>query len=328
MVVRFVRRDGSLLWVEVHANPLHHEDGVLYGAVAYLRRRDGAGGAGPAHAPRGRHRPADRAWPTGARWSARSRRRWRGPARGRARSGWSCSTSTASRRSTTPTGTRRATRRCARSRARLRRSRARARPGGAARRRRVRGRADRPRRALRRGAGLRRAHPRGAGGAVASTADARELARAMGVATFPADGGNAADLLAHADRGDVRRQGRAQRLAAIASAALGRRSRHPDLRHVGRARLARAVPGDPVHARRVRGRGAPGRGRGRRHGPPARAHADGAPSHEIEDFRAITEAIRAEVGDALIVNYSTGALGVPVEKRSRTCASCGRRSAR
>ena len=42
---------------------------------------------------------------------------------------------------------------------------------------------------------------------------------------------------------------------------------------------------------------------------------DGAPSHEVSDFRAITEAIKAEVGDALIVNYSTGALGVPVEKR-------------
>jgi diguanylate cyclase (GGDEF)-like protein/PAS domain S-box-containing protein len=34
LVVRFVRRDGSLLWVEVHANPLHHDDGQLYGAVA------------------------------------------------------------------------------------------------------------------------------------------------------------------------------------------------------------------------------------------------------------------------------------------------------
>jgi diguanylate cyclase (GGDEF)-like protein/PAS domain S-box-containing protein len=33
-VVRFVRRDGSLLWVEVHANPLRDEDGELYGAVA------------------------------------------------------------------------------------------------------------------------------------------------------------------------------------------------------------------------------------------------------------------------------------------------------
>jgi uncharacterized protein (DUF849 family) len=42
---------------------------------------------------------------------------------------------------------------------------------------------------------------------------------------------------------------------------------------------------------------------------------DGTPSHEIEDFRAITEAIRGEVGDALIINYSTGTIGVPVEKR-------------
>jgi 3-keto-5-aminohexanoate cleavage enzyme len=42
---------------------------------------------------------------------------------------------------------------------------------------------------------------------------------------------------------------------------------------------------------------------------------DGRPSHEIEDFRAITEAIRAAVGRELIVNYSTGTLGVPVEKR-------------
>jgi uncharacterized protein (DUF849 family) len=42
---------------------------------------------------------------------------------------------------------------------------------------------------------------------------------------------------------------------------------------------------------------------------------DGRPSHEIEDFDAITQAIRAEVGTAAIVNYSTGAVGVPVEKR-------------
>jgi diguanylate cyclase (GGDEF)-like protein/PAS domain S-box-containing protein len=33
-VVRFVRRDGSLLWVEVHANPLVDDDGRIYGAVA------------------------------------------------------------------------------------------------------------------------------------------------------------------------------------------------------------------------------------------------------------------------------------------------------
>jgi uncharacterized protein (DUF849 family) len=41
---------------------------------------------------------------------------------------------------------------------------------------------------------------------------------------------------------------------------------------------------------------------------------DGTPSYEVEDFRAITEAILAEVGD-VIVNYSTGAIGIPLEKR-------------
>jgi 3-keto-5-aminohexanoate cleavage enzyme len=41
---------------------------------------------------------------------------------------------------------------------------------------------------------------------------------------------------------------------------------------------------------------------------------DGTPSYEIEDFRAITQAILDEVGD-VIINYSTGALGVPIEKR-------------
>src|SRR5881227_4429500 len=41
---------------------------------------------------------------------------------------------------------------------------------------------------------------------------------------------------------------------------------------------------------------------------------DGVPSYEIEDFRAITEAIRAEVDD-VIINYSTGAIGIPIDKR-------------
>ena len=41
---------------------------------------------------------------------------------------------------------------------------------------------------------------------------------------------------------------------------------------------------------------------------------DGTPSYEVEDFRAITNAIRDEVED-VIVNYSTGAIGVPIEKR-------------
>ena len=40
---------------------------------------------------------------------------------------------------------------------------------------------------------------------------------------------------------------------------------------------------------------------------------DGTPSYEVEDFRAITDAITAEVD--VVVNFSTGALGVPVEKR-------------
>src|ERR671926_290388 len=41
---------------------------------------------------------------------------------------------------------------------------------------------------------------------------------------------------------------------------------------------------------------------------------EGIPSYEVEDFRAITEAIREAVDD-VIVNYSTGAIGVPIEKR-------------
>jgi len=41
---------------------------------------------------------------------------------------------------------------------------------------------------------------------------------------------------------------------------------------------------------------------------------DGTPSYEVEDFKAITEAILAEVGD-VIINYSTGAIGIPIEKR-------------
>jgi len=41
---------------------------------------------------------------------------------------------------------------------------------------------------------------------------------------------------------------------------------------------------------------------------------DGTPSWDVEDFQAITEAILAEVGD-VIVNYSTGAIGIRIEKR-------------
>jgi 3-keto-5-aminohexanoate cleavage enzyme len=49
---------------------------------------------------------------------------------------------------------------------------------------------------------------------------------------------------------------------------------------------------------------------------------EGVPSYEVEDFQAITEAIRGEVGDAVIVNYSTGTIGVPVEKRVAYLRAC------
>jgi len=48
---------------------------------------------------------------------------------------------------------------------------------------------------------------------------------------------------------------------------------------------------------------------------------DGTPSYEVEDFLAISDAIRAAVGDAVIVNFSTGTVGVPVDKRIAYLAS-------
>ncbi len=42
---------------------------------------------------------------------------------------------------------------------------------------------------------------------------------------------------------------------------------------------------------------------------------DGTPSYEVEDFLAIHDAIRGAVGDAAIINFSTGTVGVPVAKR-------------
>ena len=49
---------------------------------------------------------------------------------------------------------------------------------------------------------------------------------------------------------------------------------------------------------------------------------DGTPSYEIEDFHAITEAIRSEVGDGAIINFSTGTIGVPVAKRIEYLRAC------
>jgi 3-keto-5-aminohexanoate cleavage enzyme len=49
---------------------------------------------------------------------------------------------------------------------------------------------------------------------------------------------------------------------------------------------------------------------------------DGTPSYEVEDFKAISEAIRGEVGAAAIVNFSTGTIGVPVAKRIEYLRAC------
>jgi len=49
---------------------------------------------------------------------------------------------------------------------------------------------------------------------------------------------------------------------------------------------------------------------------------DGGPSFEVEDYRAIGEAIRAEVGDGAILNFSTGAVGVSVQKRVDYLREC------
>jgi uncharacterized protein (DUF849 family) len=49
---------------------------------------------------------------------------------------------------------------------------------------------------------------------------------------------------------------------------------------------------------------------------------DGTPSYEVEDFAAISDAIRAEVGDQVIINFSTGTIGVPVQKRIAYLRAC------
>jgi 3-keto-5-aminohexanoate cleavage enzyme len=49
---------------------------------------------------------------------------------------------------------------------------------------------------------------------------------------------------------------------------------------------------------------------------------DGTPSYEVEDFQAISDAVRAEVGDAAIINFSTGTIGVPVAKRIEYLRAC------
>ena len=82
----------------------------------------------------------------------------------------------------------------------------------------------------------------------------------------------------------------------------------------GRGGEPRTVSRHPLHARGVRRRGAPAVDEG---ASMIHIHArtpDGVPSYEIEDFQAITDAILGAVDD-VIINYSTGAIGVPLEKR-------------
>ena len=43
-------------------------------------------------------------------------------------------------------------------------------------------------------------------------------------------------------------------------------------------------------------------------------YPDGTPSYRVEEYRAITEAILAEVPD-VVINLSTGAVGIPIEER-------------
>jgi uncharacterized protein (DUF849 family) len=50
--------------------------------------------------------------------------------------------------------------------------------------------------------------------------------------------------------------------------------------------------------------------------------ADGAPSYEVRDFAAIQDAIRAEVGRAAIINFSTGTIGVPLAPRIAYLRAC------
>ena len=49
--------------------------------------------------------------------------------------------------------------------------------------------------------------------------------------------------------------------------------------------------------------------------------ADGSPSFEVEDYAAITAAIR-EAAPEVIINFSTGAVGIPVQKRVEYLRAC------
>ena len=129
------------------------------------------------------------------------------------------------------------------------------------------------------------------------------------------DGGGQADRAA---RGSARGWCRYEQGGVVSS-----RPRRHHLLDLGRDRQPRAVPGDPLHARGVRRRGAPDRRRGRRDDPHPRAQT--GRHAELRDRGLRTRSPRRsarEVGDEVIVNFSTGTIGVPVEKRIDYLRAC------
>ena len=116
--------------------------------------------------------------------------------------------------------------------------------------------------------------------------------------------------------GQARASGRGSATAWCRSEPMSNDPGRHHVRDLRRDRQPRPVPGDPLHAAGVR---APRRGgsstRAACTSTSTRARPDGTPSYEVEDFVAIRDAIRGEVGDAAIINFSTGTVGVPVAKR-------------
>ena len=150
-------------------------------------------------------------------------------------------------------------------------------------------------------------------------------ARARGRRTDPRQRGGKA-MSRFEDR-DLRARSRARwRTASSARDPPGPGDHH--VLDLGRGREPRAVPGDPVHAGGVRGRGAADRGRGRRDDPHPRAHARrraelrgrGLPQHHRRD------PVRGRRRDHQLLDRR--GRRADREAASSTCASCGPRWAR
>ena len=313
MLVRFVRRDGTLLWVEIAREPAARRGRRALRRGGELRRRHRPRRAGPAHAPRGRSRPADGL--ANRRALERTLEAALARAGARARSvglvmldldGFKAINDSHGHAAGDEAlrEVARRLRRCVRERDLV------ARLGGDEF---VVVLTDLGERSDGRG-GLGRPHPRGAAAPTTVAGAEIGLHAAIGVATVPRRRRRRGRPAGPRRPRDVRRQGRAQPRAAIevqgsptpSSSPARCPARSP---RASSARRSRTRPSEyAAEARRVVDEG----------GVMVHLHArtpDGTPSHAIADFRAITSAIRDEVGDGVIINYSTGALGVPVEKR-------------